>query len=82
LIWINSRCPCLAQAGEADALRDRADELQAGQELMMDMHAHALAAAQDQLERAWEAADGLRQPRRSGGRGGCWRASGAAWLGR
>jgi hypothetical protein len=29
----------------ADALRERADDLQAGQELMMDMHARALAAA-------------------------------------
>jgi hypothetical protein len=54
----------------ADALRDRADELQAGQELMMDMHARALAAAQDQLERVREAAEGLRdaeQERRARG---------------
>jgi hypothetical protein len=37
------------------------DELHAGQELMMDTHARALAAAQDQLERVREAAEDLRQ---------------------
>ena len=36
----------------ADALRERADELQAGQELMMDMHARALAAVQGDLDMA------------------------------
>jgi hypothetical protein len=44
--------------------------LQAGQELMMDIHAYALAAVQDQLERVREAAEGLRdaeQERRARG---------------
>jgi chromosome segregation ATPase len=45
----------------ADALREQVVALQAGQDLMMDMHAQALAAAQDQLERVREAAEGLRQ---------------------
>jgi hypothetical protein len=36
----------------ADALRERADDLQAGQELMMDMHARALAAVQGDLDMA------------------------------
>ena len=45
----------------ADALRQRVDELHAGQELMMDTHARALAEAQDQLERVREAAEDLRQ---------------------
>jgi hypothetical protein len=49
------------QRATADALRERADELQAGQELMMDMHARSLAAAQEQLEQVREAAEGLRQ---------------------
>jgi hypothetical protein len=44
--------------------RRRADELQAGRELMMDMHARALAAAQDQLERVREAAGGSAPSRR------------------
>ena len=56
-----SRATTRTARGEADALRDRADELQAGQELMMDIHVYALAAAQDQLERVREAVDGLRQ---------------------
>ena len=38
--------------GEAAELRERADELQAGQELMMDMHARALAALQGDLDMA------------------------------
>jgi hypothetical protein len=53
-----------AIAGErarADTLRQRVDELQAGQQLMTDTHARALAAAQDQLERVREAAAHLRQ---------------------
>ena len=50
-----------AEADRADALRERVDELQAGQQLMMDTHARALAAAQDQLERVREAAEDLRQ---------------------
>jgi chromosome segregation ATPase len=45
----------------ADALREQVDALRAGQDLMMDMHAQALAAAQDRLERLREAAEGLRQ---------------------
>jgi hypothetical protein len=49
------------ERARAGALGDRADELQNGQQLMMDMHARALAAAQDQLERVREAAEGLRQ---------------------
>ena len=46
---------------EARAEREQADELQAGQELMMHMHAHALAEAAEQLSRVREAAEGLRQ---------------------
>jgi hypothetical protein len=38
--------------GEAAELRERADDLQAGQELMMDMHARALAAVQGDLDMA------------------------------
>jgi hypothetical protein len=45
----------------ADALRQRVDELQAGQQLIMDAHARALAEAQDHLERVREAAEDLRQ---------------------
>jgi hypothetical protein len=45
-----------AEADRADALRERVDELQAGQQLMMDTHARALAEAQDQLERVRETA--------------------------
>jgi hypothetical protein len=44
-----------AIAGErarADALRERVDNLQAGQQLMMDMHARALAALQGDLDMA------------------------------
>jgi hypothetical protein len=57
------------------------DELLAGQELMMDTHARALAAAQDQLERVREAAEHLRQAdaeRRARGLVGRLRA---AWRG-
>jgi hypothetical protein len=50
-----------AEADRADALRQRVDELQAGQGLMMDTHAQALAEAQEQLERVREAAEDLRQ---------------------
>ena len=47
------------------------DELQAGQELMMDMHARALAAAQDQLGLVRDAAEGgCAKPRPGGRRGG------------
>ena len=46
---------------EARAAREHADELQAGQDLMMDMHARALAEAAEQLSRVREAAEGLRQ---------------------
>jgi hypothetical protein len=46
---------------EAKAAQERAAELQAGQELMMEMHARALAEAQDQLERVREAAERLRR---------------------
>jgi len=46
---------------EARAAREHADELQAGQELMTQMHAHALAEAAEQLSRVREAAEGLRQ---------------------
>jgi hypothetical protein len=55
------RAEVAAERAKADALRERVDDLQAGQELMMDMHARALAAAQDQLSRVREAAEGLRQ---------------------
>jgi hypothetical protein len=56
-----------AEAGRAGAeaqaaeLRTQVEALQAGQDLMMDMHAGALAAAQDQLARVREAAEALRQ---------------------
>ena len=50
-----------AEYARADALRGRVNELQAGQELMMDMHARALAEAEEQLSRVREAAEGLRQ---------------------
>jgi hypothetical protein len=49
------------ERARADALRQRVDELQAGQQLMTDTHARALAEAQDQLERVREAAEPLRQ---------------------
>ena len=65
------------QADRALAAEQRADELQAGQELMMDMHTRALAAAQHQLERVQEAAEGLRQAEGgAAGEGGSWRGSG------
>ena len=48
-------------AQAADVLRERADELQAGQELMMQVHERAMAEAQEQLERVRDAAEGLRQ---------------------
>ena len=51
------------EEARADALRQRVDELQAGQQLMMDTHARVLAEAQDQLERVREAAEDLRQAR-------------------
>ena len=56
-----SDAAAVAERARADALRQRTDELQAGQQLMMDMHARALAEAQEQLERVREAADGMRQ---------------------
>jgi hypothetical protein len=53
------------ERARADAQRERADDLQAGQELMMDMHARALAAALDRTQaearKAREAEDALRQ---------------------
>jgi hypothetical protein len=55
------RAEVAAERAKADALRERVEALQAGQELMLDMHAQALAAAQDRLERVREAAEGLRQ---------------------
>ncbi|HEY2595808.1 MAG TPA: hypothetical protein VGK33_18105, partial [Chloroflexota bacterium] len=45
----------------ADTLREQVDDLQAGQELMMDMHARALAEAQEQLSRVRDAAEGMRE---------------------
>jgi chromosome segregation ATPase len=70
------------QRATADALRERADELQAGQELMMDMHARSLAAAQEQLERVREAAEGLRQADAARkARGGRLARLRAAWRG-
>jgi hypothetical protein len=39
-----------AERAKADALRERVDDLQAGQQLMMDMHARALAAVQSDLD--------------------------------
>jgi hypothetical protein len=65
---------------EARAAREHADELQAGQELMMQMHARALAEAAEQFSRVREAAEGLRQAEAD------WKARGrlarlrAAWL--
>jgi hypothetical protein len=54
---------------EAGAARERAAELQAGQELMMDMHARALAAAQGALDmaraQATTAHDALRTQRQA-----------------
>ena len=67
---------------EARTAREHADELQAGQELMMQMHARALAEAAEQLSRVREAAEGLRQAeadRKARGRLARLRA---AWLGR
>jgi chromosome segregation ATPase len=46
---------------EAEAARERAADLQAGQELMMDMHARALAEAQEQFSRVRDAAEGMRE---------------------
>jgi hypothetical protein len=46
---------------EAAALHERVEALQAGQDMMLDMHARALAEAQEQLERVREAAEGLRE---------------------
>jgi len=45
-----------AQAEAAEA-RQRADELQAGQALMVDMHHRELAEAREQFERLREAAE-------------------------
>jgi hypothetical protein len=56
--------------------------LHAGQELMMDLHARALAAAQDQLERVREAAEGLRQAEGGAAGEGLLARLRAAWLGR
>jgi hypothetical protein len=50
-----------AERARADALRERVDDLQAGQDLMMQMHERALAEAQEQLSHVREAAEGLRQ---------------------
>ena len=61
---------------ERDQAQERADELQAGQELMMDMHARALAEAQDQSERVLTPPRRCDRPRPTGRRGGCWRGSG------
>jgi hypothetical protein len=41
-----------AERARVDALRERVDDLQAGQGLMMDMHVRALAAAQGDLDMA------------------------------
>jgi hypothetical protein len=58
-----------AKIGQAEAeaeadtaeLRERVEALQAGQELMLGMHARALAEAAEQLSRVRDAAEGLRQ---------------------
>jgi hypothetical protein len=55
--------------------------LQAGQELMMDIHAYALAGAQDQLERVREAVDGLRQAETDRKARGLLERLRAAWRG-
>ena len=72
------RCPSRPEEARADALRRRVDELQAGQQLMMDTHARALAEAQDQLERVREAAQDLRQASGGGAaaKGACGVAQG------
>jgi len=46
---------------EAAALRERVEALQAGQDMMLDMHARALAEAQEQLSRVRDAAEGMRE---------------------
>jgi hypothetical protein len=73
-----------ADRADADALRERVDDLQAGQGLMMDMHVRVLAAAQGDLDMARAqatTAHGRAQgpsagPRPIGRRGASWRGSG------
>ena len=73
-----------AIAGErarADALRQRVDELQAGQQLMLDTHALALTEAHAQLERVREAAEDMRQAEAGRKGRGRLRRAWEAWRG-